>query len=394
MKVKSTPADFVVQEVSSLSLRSSPTDYAVFRLTKSSWDTFDLIDLLARRFRVRPADISVGGLKDRPGSTDPLISVRGLHDAPRSFSEKNYAVVFTGWTDGPLSARDVSGNRFAITLRDMSAPERDAVRVNAPTVARDGVPNYYDEQRFGSARHGEGFMGKEIFLGNREKALRLWFTPSKHDDQKTRKMKKCVIENWGRWSRCAGMGFGEYGRVLAYLAENHRAFHQALERIDRRFLVFALNAYQSFLFNEILGRWLAARAAPVGFTLLPLRYAMGTFQLYGALPAGAAAAMVDVTLPVPGHDTRCDDPVIRGILDEVLGQEGIALSDLRVRQMHRIRVGGVERAAVVVPGDLVLEDPQPDELYPGRWKALLRFFLPRGSYATIVVKRLTLPPGR
>ena len=117
---------------------------------------------------------------------------------------------------------------------------------NAPVAARDGIPNYFDEQRFGSARHGAGFMGKEMFLGHREKALRLYFTPSKHDDQKTRKLKKCVMENWGHWDRCAGVGFGEYGRLLAYLRENRLAFHQALEKIDRRFLVFVLNALNRF----------------------------------------------------------------------------------------------------------------------------------------------------
>jgi tRNA pseudouridine13 synthase len=394
VKVKSTPADFVVQEVSSLSIRPEPSAYAVFRLSKTSWDTFDLIELLARRFGVRREDISVGGMKDRHGRTEQLISVRGLSGLPRPIAEKGYAAAFEGWTDAPLSARDISGNSFDITLRDLSVPERDTVRANAPIVARDGIPNYYDEQRFGSARHGKGFMGKEIFLGRREKALRLYFTPSKHDDQKTRKMKRCVIENWGQWNRCAGMGFGEYGRILAYLATNHRAYHQALERIDRKLLVFVLNAYQSFLFNEVLGRWLAGRASSVGFTLLPLRYAMGTYQFFGILPAGGLPAMEGAALPVPGYDTQCADPGVRRILDEVLVQEGISLADLRVRQMHGIHVGGVERAALVVPEGFTMGEPEPDELYPGRFKAQVSFFLPRGSYATMVIKRLALPPGR
>src|SRR5271157_1392670 len=218
VKVKASPADFVVQEEAELFLSARPAQYAVFRLSKTSWDTFDLIDLLSRRWGVRRGDISVGGIKDRHGSTEQTISVRGLRGRPAPIHDTNFRLTFEGWAEGPVSARDIRGNRFSITLRDLTAHEAGLIAGNAPEVARHGVPNYFDTQRFGSARHGAGFMGKEIFLGRRERALRLYFTPSKHDDQKTRAMKRCVIENWGRWEKCAGTGFGEYGRILAYLA--------------------------------------------------------------------------------------------------------------------------------------------------------------------------------
>lgn len=394
MKLKATPADFVVREESSLTLSSRRTDYAVFRLLKSSWDTFDLIDLLARRWGVHGEDIGVGGVKDRYGSTEQLISVRGFSGTPASMEDKNFNLAFAGWADGPLTARDIRGNSFAITLRDLSPREAEIVAANAPTVARDGIPNYFDEQRFGSARHGEGFMGKEIFLGHREKALRLYFTPSKHDDQKTRKLKRCIIENWGRWEKCAGMGFGAYGRILAYLASHRSAYHQALEMIEKRFLVFVLNAYQSYLFNEILSRWLEGFAARSGCALDPLRYSRGAFLFPRTLPDGAAAALRATRLPVPGYDTVCGDAEVRRILDAVLGNEGISLSDLRVRQMRRIHVGGVPRAAAILPEDMTVAPAEQDDLYPARLKVGLRFFLPRGSYATLLVKRLCLPGAR
>jgi tRNA pseudouridine13 synthase len=394
VKVKATPSDFVVREESRLALSALPSTHAIYRLSKTSWDTFDLIDLLARRLGVKTAAIGIGGMKDRHGSTEQMISVRGLATPPRSVADANFTLSFAGWSDGPVSARDVRGNRFEITLRDLAEAEARLIVHNAPVTAREGFPNYFDEQRFGSARHGAGFMGKEMFLGRREKALRLYFTPSKHDDQKTRRMKKCVIENWGKWSACAGLGFGEYGRVLAYLAENHRAYHRALEVIDRRFLLFVLNAYQSFLFNELLARWLRALSAEHRFPLRPVKYAFGAFEYYEELPPGAAPALRATVLPVPGWDTVSDDARVREILSGILAEEGIGLSDLRVRQMSRIRVGGVPRAAVVVPEDLVVEPPAPDDLYPGKQKALLRFFLPRGSYATLLIKRLTLPRPR
>jgi len=394
VKVKATPADFTVREESGLTLSRRPSPYAVFRLSKTSWDTFDLVDLLARRLGVRRDDVSVGGMKDRHGNTEQLISVRGLAGGPRGrpggLREANFSLEFEGWADHPVSAKDIRGNRFEITLRDLTPGEASRIVAHAPDAARDGIPNYYDEQRFGSARHGEGFMGKEIFLGRRERALRLWFTPSKHDDQKTRKMKRCVLENWARWEKCAGMGFGEYGRVLAYLAAHRQAYHQALALLDRRFIVFVLNAYQSYLFNEVLAGWLGITAAARGFMLQPLRYSHGTWQFYGPLSADAGESLRRVRLPVPGFDTEVADPEVKSVLDAVLEAERIGLSDLRVRQMSRISVGGVERAAIAVPEDFEAADPAEDDLYPGRRKIALRFFLPRGSYATVLIKRLML----
>ena len=406
MKLKATPQDFIVEEEpaapaadpgSASSRRLPPPqrgEFAIFQLSKTSWDTFDLVDLLSRKWNVPREAISLGGFKDRHGATVQRISVRGLAADPPAVEDRNFRAEFIGWSDRPLTARDIRGNRFRITLRDLVPQEARRVEEASAEVARFGFPNYFDAQRFGSARHGAGFMGKQIFLGRREKALRLFFTPSKHDDRKTRSLKRCVLENWGRWERCAGMGFGEYGRVLACLAESRGAFHKALERIDRRFLVLVLNAYQSYLFNAILSRWLARTAAELGCPLTALRSPFGDLQFYAAPPEPMAALLRAASLPVPGHDTVCEDPVVSQIVSEVLQQEEITLPDLRVRQMHGISVGGIMRNAVVVPEDLRASEAEEDELYPGRLKTVLSFFLPRGSYATLLVKRLMLAPAR
>jgi len=390
VKLKVTPADFVVEEVADLPLSRRPREYAAFELSKRSWDTFDLIDLLARRMRVRREDISVGGFKDRHGSTTQVVTVRGLGGRPATISDRNFTMRFTGWAERPATARDVRGNRFQITIRDIAPGEVERFQRNIESVARSGFPNYFDEQRFGSARHGAGFMGKEICLGRREEALRLYFTPSKHDDQKTRKLKKCVIESWGRWERCAGMGFGEYGRILAYLQGSRRAFHQALEMIDRRFLLFVVNAYQSLLFNRILAGLLRELAAEHGFSLRSLRSTSGVYEFYDELPDEAACRLSDASLPIPGFDSVVADDRVRIIMQKVLAEEGIRLADLRVRQMRRIVVRGVERAAIVTPEGLSASGAEEDELYPGKRKLTLRFFLPRGSYATLLVKRIAL----
>jgi tRNA pseudouridine13 synthase len=391
VKLKVVPQDFLVEEVSEIASGKGP--YAVYRLVKSSWDTFDLLVVLARRMGVPRDAVSVGGMKDRHGTTTQLVSVRASGRLPRSINEKNFSMELIGRAEEPMSARAVAGNRFSLVLRDMTDAEVRAVEMNLGSVREIGFPNYYDEQRFGSARHGGGFMGKSLFLGRREEALKLYFLASKHDDQKTRKLKKMVTENWGRWNECLGSAFGEYRRILEYLSGHSRAYHMALGLMDRRFLVFALNAYQSYLFNEVLRRWIKSMADNDGFPVRALRYAFGEYLFPLALPEGLGSRMRSASLPIPGFDTVTEDPAVRAVLDDVLNAENIRLSDLRVRQMRKLSAHGILRQAFVRADGLSEPGVAADELYPGRKKVSLSFFLPRGSYATILVKRICLPPA-
>jgi tRNA pseudouridine13 synthase len=392
MKIKVKTEDFLVREEATVELAAEPRGYTVFRLTKRDWDTFDLIDLLARRLKIPRQDISTGGIKDRHGETEQLISIknrRGLDAAVRALPPaENFSITFAGYHPAPVTAKDVRGNHFAVTIRDIPPGDLDRFLANARIIERWGVPNYYDEQRFGSARHGKGFIGKEIFRGSREKALRLYFEPSSLDDARTRTLKSRTLQNWGQWDRCLEGSFGENRRILTYLSRHRRAFHKALSLIDRRFLVFVLNAYQSLLFNRILTGYLENLQEEHRFVLDPLPYSQGRFLFFRELPEGVVEELLNRALPVPGWDSKIEDPRIAEITARVLNNEGIELRDLKVRQISRIYINGVERPAILLPQDFRVVDTGEDELYEGKVKMTARFFLPRGGYATLIVKRL------
>jgi tRNA pseudouridine13 synthase len=392
MKIKVRPEDFIVREQSELALSARQDRYAVYALTKRAWDTFDLLDYLARRLRLARQDISVGGIKDRFGQTEQLVSVRAAANLPATLQERNFSLELRGYVPEPITARAVAGNRFTIIVRDIDPRLEASCLAAAEAVRAWGLPNYFDEQRFGSARHGRGFMGKEVFLGHREQALRLYFTPSRHDDRRTRALKSCVSERWGRWAECLEPAFGDYRRVLEYLAGHPRAFTRALGLLDRRYLVFVLNAYQSYLYNQVLADYLRRLADLHRLTLLERAWLWGSFLFYERLPEELAAGLNEVKLPVPGYDSEVPDAEIRAITEGVLQREGLALADLKVRQLSRIEVHGVERRMLVVPGDFQVSGVGPDELYPGRRRLTLDFSLPRGSYATLIVKRFQAVP--
>jgi tRNA pseudouridine13 synthase len=76
------------------------------------------------------------------------------------------------------------------------------------------------------------------------------------------------------------------------------------------------------------------------------------------------------------------------LISDVLGEFGLELRQLRVKYPRDSFFSKGQRAVSVAAQNLVGE-PAADELYPGRRKLLLSFDLPRGSYATILVKRIT-----
>jgi tRNA pseudouridine13 synthase len=392
MKIKVAAEDFLVREESDLEIASEPQSQMIFRLVKQDWDTFDLLDLLARRHNIRKQDISVAGIKDRHGRTEQLVSIRYRQGFDASIAdpppEDNFTLTFLGFAAAPITAKDIRGNRFTITIRDIASRNLKRCLANAEIVGRWGVPNYYDEQRFGSARHGKGFMGKEIFRGKREKALRLYFEPSKFDNRKTRVLKSCVVENWGNWECCIEEAFGEYRRILEYLSVHKQAFHRALSLIDRRFLVFVLNAYQSFLFNQILSDYLAGLKGKHGLILDRHPYSRGQFLFYRDLPEPLFEELRSISLPVPGWDSHIGNPAIADVTTRVLEREQIELRDLKVRQMSRIYINGTQRPAILLPEDFSVESIAEDELYKDKKKMTLKFFLPRGGYATLILKRL------
>jgi tRNA pseudouridine13 synthase len=73
----------------------------------------------------------------------------------------------------------------------------------------------------------------------------------------------------------------------------------------------------------------------------------------------------------------------------VLADEGLTWEELKIKGMRKPFFTRGERAALCIPTALTAESG-PDDRHPGRSQVWLAFELPRGSYATIVVKRVLI----
>lgn len=385
MKIKQKPEDFSVKE----SYRFDPVEtgpYRVYLMDKQKLSTFDAVARLQKRFGLAPGSISYCGLKDKQGRTEQLIAVRG---ADVDFQEENLRLKFLGRTDKPLSAANTTSNRFAVTVRQVRREELQEISLAAAEIARLGVINYFDNQRFGSLKHGQGFIAKDLIRGDFEAALHNYLAkPSPLDVSDDAKVKQFWAENWGRWdAKPPYEAARKYYRIIKALRDNPTDFVTAFLQIDSDYRAMLLFTYQSYLWNEGARRLL--QTVLPRENLFPMPYQAGTLLHHTDGPKEVLQYLDTLTFPLLAPNSTFTDSRIEQAVKWVLGKEKISLEQLRIEKAPKLLFfKHEERPLTMHPAKLVVGKPRPDELNRGFLKVNIAFTLPPGSYATLVVKRL------
>ncbi len=393
MKLKQRPEDFSVAE----SWRFDPDprgEWFVYLMDKQKQSTFEAVERICAAAHVNRGDVTFCGLKDKQGRTSQLVAVRGKQV---EIQEPDLRLKRLGRTAKPLSAENTTSNRFAVTVRDLSQDDVARIPAAVAEVRRMGVVNYFDSQRFGSLKHGQGFLVKDLMRGDAEAALRNYLArPSELDRSSDAKVKQFWKEHWGEWERRNPYpGAERYAPVLRWLRLHPQDHLGAFLRTEPRWRALQVFAYQSWLWNEGVKQYL--REVVGVQRLLSIKYQAGTLLFPRSWDAEQARLLRERTFPLLAPDSRIEDPAVLRAALSVLARERMTLESLRVPGAPQIHFDHEERPLLVLPGKLVVSEAQRDELNRGRLRMNVAFTLPPGSYATLVVKRLfswTLEPHR
>lgn len=401
------PEDFIVHEEIDLPLTESGP-HRVYLMEKRSWNTADAIESVARASGVSSSMIRYAGLKDRHALTSQHIS------APAGMrlvsANPDVRLHFLGFSHDFVSTRVLMGNRFKVTLRSVTQDEQSAVSARVPEVASLGFPNYYDDQRFGSVTE-DGFFAERLLRGHLRGALRLHLTArSPGDSPFDRKRKEGIAAAWGKWDEVKDL----------CVKPDEIAVAEALSRGGRRNdlllgvnaipasrLTMYLSAYQSYLWNRVLGvvlasrldesAFVAPREAQDGTPMHPSAMAWPTFTASGKLgdytfyrhvSADDARLLSSLQIPTVARRVLPCDPEVQEAIESVLTEVDIPLSAFGLRGVKNAYFHSFYRSAVVVPKDLVLSPASRDKKYLGTGQMRLEFRLPAGAYATMLVKAL------
>jgi len=379
VKIKQKPEDFVVVELDRYE-PSKTGPFALYRLVKWDSGTIEAVRSLAKNWNLSQAQISFGGLKDRHARTEQVISVRGGPE--RNFEGSAFRVEFLGRSRDPITRSSFHGNRFEITVRDLAEiPDLGPVK-------RFGVPNYFDDQRFGSLRGTEGeFIGRALVRGENEKALKLVLaSPSGEDRKRERELKTLMRDRWGDWAALAReLPMSTERNVASYLASHPGAFGFAFERLDQNLRILYVSAYQSWLWNRTLAG--IVRKLPDTYEV---EYAAGKHVFYRTIAPAAHDRLAELAIPLITPSEKFEGEAAE-ITAALLSEEKVEQRQFRLKKLAKTFFGKGRRDALMAPAGLTSSSGD-DELNRGRRKVTLSFELPKGSYATILLKRLFHEP--
>jgi tRNA pseudouridine13 synthase len=383
MKLKRLVEDFQVEE--QISLPTTGGAFAVYRLTKQSIGTLEAVGAIREEWRLDKPNINFAGLKDKHALTIQYVTVR---DGPRrGLSQTNFNLEYVGQAPRPVHSSDIVGNRFMIVIRDLKADDVSPAIAAVTSIKQDGLPNYFDNQRFGSLGESGEFIAKPWCLGNYERALWLALAePNVHDRPKNRHQKQFLRDHWGDWNGCSiALANSPVRPLIEYLAQNPTDFRRAITFLPHELRSLWLAAFQSHLWNRILAALIAQICNPE--QCIPHILQGSSAPFFQGLSASQRDALNNTLLPLPSARLHLSDSLVKPLYDQVLASEGMELRQVRVKYPRDSFFSKGDRAALFQPGDFEHEFAS-DDVYPARQKLKMRFMLPRGSYATIVVKRL------
>ena len=412
MKIKCQPDDFHVQELTEVRPGSGP--HALYRLTKRSLTTPEAIEAIARRWKIRRDAFSFGGMKDKHALTEQHVTIRG--GPKRALKQTNLEVEHLGQTDEAFGPHHIAANRFTLVVRDLGEPGVAKAMAAIEEVRSHGLPNYFDEQRFGSVGESGEFVARAWCLGEFERALWLAIAePNVHDSPADREHKRTLREGWGRWRELAAQleGF-EHRRIIQKLAERPEDFRGAMAALPSWQRDLYLSAFQSHLWNRLLARLIRLQCdeasrfdVTIGPDALPLYRTLGTPSRQGvadgvgdsdatcapgsraptAPPFRDGAPLHGLELPLPSARERPESEPVKTLYHETLAELGLKVEQLKVKWPRDVFFKKGSRSAVVMAKGLSAEAGD-DDMYAGRKRLTLRFALPRGAYATVLVKRV------
>lgn len=382
--IKAIPEDFIVEELANLPLVDSG-EFRVYRLTKKNWTTPDLMRFLAKTLSISPKALAYGGKKDKHGVTTQHITIRSQRDFSRE--DKNFSLRAIGFMRKPMSPSLLQGNKFRITIRNLK--EVRPVLDNLEEVRQFGFPNFFDDQRFRGTNPQLGFFADRVLRGHYNGALQIFLQSQNQasSNKENRERVARILENWRDWEKCLELAKGlTEKRIFRTLLLRPDDFLAALEKIPREEIAMAYAAFGSHLWNELLRRLLRELIPD----LREVQAESGLFYFWKTLDQPVFNYLQDLKLPTPSAKMQFPDERSRNHYLAILEENNLRFASFRTRALSRVFFRSFQRKVLLFPEGLEIVDRREDELHPGKKALVLSFSLPRGAFATMLVKRILL----
>jgi tRNA pseudouridine13 synthase len=382
--IKQAPEDFVVKEITNRGfVLQQDTRYDAkslgmeevqggkhisFVLQKRDWNTVDALVAIAKRLGHGRKSIAYAGSKDKKAISVQLASV--FH--PQEFdlgSVQIKDIKINGfWRSNGVELGDDLGNAFEVTVKSAEHAERVEEIANE---LGGKVPNYFGEQRFGD-RGNNAKVGAAILRGDFKEAAIEYLTGTSNERNEEVKSARAELKERLDFAQAIER-FPRYLKgertVLTYLSRYPNNYANALKLLPRGIALMFIHAVQAEIFNEELeqriksGDFRSAIYAGSDF------YGFPDIEKIGAEGYFALAPLVGCET----KDEELSDYAKAAMQRMQLGKEAFAC-----RGMPELAMKGAYRPLLAPVKDLSYK--------AGSDSFWISFSLPKGSYATVLLK--------
>ena len=386
MKLKQKPYDFIVEELPVIEISKEKKENTIFILEKQDMDTFEALRLIAKNFHVSLFEIGYAGLKDKHGLTKQYISIPVKYNITSKITG-NIKLELIGYNNKKIKIGDLKGNRFTITARNIQKGETPGFYSRAKTISEIGVPNYFDSQRFGSVIHNE-FIARYIVQKNYEQSVKIFLTKYlKSERKKIKDEKRKILANWKNLESINVNNKIFKSVINEYI--NTKSWIKAYKKIPVNLREMFVNAYQSYLWNECIKE--ALKRIVGKERLYNINYNIGSLLFYKKLIENEIKN-IPMYFQTISSSMKFSSKFEGEIILSILSKENIRLEDLDIENVTGNFFKTRKREIILKPLGFTISDLDTDEINfkenKKRFKINLSFILPKGSYATIVTKRI------
>nr|XP_039269311.1 pseudouridylate synthase 7 homolog [Styela clava] len=422
-----------------------------FVLFKRNIGTMSAISQMAKCLHLHKANgFQYAGTKDKRAVTAQLVTapvaperLRGLNKLKTNIKVGNFS-----YCSKPLQLGSLRGNHFTIVIRNITGSEKD-IATAFESFTTNGFINYFGLQRFGTTSVPTHVVGIAILKSKWQEVVNLLLQP--RDDETDINLNRALKEYLESGDVDAALKCLKYkSSIEGILLQGLKRFGktqllQAITTIPRNMRKMYVHAYQSYIWNQVASK----RVKELGFK--PLAGDIVLADVYenrissngdkdeppvkklrservsveddvNSIKCSSEDIkfltekdlelfkIEDVLLPLPGHDVKYPENVVKNWYQEIMLKDDINIDIHMVHKVKDYSLPGAYRNIVTLPSRVEYDTIRYDDytvpllqtdleklndieettnVPDGKFLAMrLQFSLPSSCYATVALREL------
>lgn len=419
---KHTYRDFIVREITkdgeilrikdistkNHSSREFQDDFTEFHLVKKNQEPFKAFNLVASALNIPMYHLSYSGLKDRCSISVQKVAVKGNHvEKLQNLNLRDISIKHITPSRKAIKLGSNKGNHFTVIIRniDNNIDVKQRIFKIFEILTTNGFLNYYGLQRFGTFRPNSHIVAKHILLKDYENV----FNELVLNTYSSESIKSQILRNKLKQDGDMEWAYNNFPKSLNYermminhLKDHTKDFEGSVQKIPKYLIKLLLSSFQSYYFNKILTLRINKGISPFepvkGDVIVILEDDKGSLTsikyIYGGkydkfLKDALLLNRASIVIPLVGYNTKMDEyPLMNKFFEEVLKEEKIDPSIFKSELFRQYEFKGAHRAISIKLSDSKILEVGKDDIFQNKQKVKVEFSLPRGSYATMVLREL------